>query len=231
MDKNRKKLALGLAVGCIATLVLLGLIGLTVVYTGAYNVAATEQHMSITRWAFDTTMHRSVRRRAEEVPRAESVTPAMLASGASQYKASCQHCHGGPGAKREKWADGMRPQPPHLAEAASDWKPGEILWIVKHGIKMTGMPAFGPTHDDETLRSIVAFVAELPAMTPERYAALGSDSGSGAGGQKGGANHHGSGGQLGSSGGQKGDSTGPAASGDHHGPGASQQPPSETPKQ
>ncbi|MEJ7931443.1 cytochrome c [Ramlibacter sp. AN1015] len=226
------KFGAGLVVGFLGAVVVAALAGLTIAYTGAYNVAATEEHLSVTRWAFDTTMHSSVKQRAGSVQQAEPVTPVMLARGAGEYKAMCQHCHGGPGAKREKWADGMRPQPPHLAEAAADWKPGEILWIVKHGIKMTGMPAFGPTHDDETLRSIVAFVSELPAMTPERYAALGSDSGSGAAGQQRGANHHGSGGQPGRSGGQQGGSTGPAASGDHHGPGgASQHPPSGNPKQ
>lgn len=80
---------------------------------------------------------------------------------------------------REKWADGMRPRPDGVGGAAAEWEPGEVYWIVKHGIKMTGMPAFGPSHDEETLRGIVAFVKELPAMTPERYAALGGDSSEG----------------------------------------------------
>lgn len=177
MDDNRKRLGMGVLVGGLGVLVVLGLAGLAVVYSGAYNVAASEDHASITRWAFDTTMHRSVRQRADDVPRAEAVTPAMLAAGAGEYKSMCQHCHGGPGVEREKWADGMRPRPPHLAEAAAEWQAGEVFWIAKHGIKMTGMPAFGPSHDDATLWGIAAFVKELPAMTPERYAQLGGNQG------------------------------------------------------
>jgi mono/diheme cytochrome c family protein len=72
----------------------------------------------------------------------------------------CQHCHAGPGVERAEWANGMRPRPPRLAEAA---------------VKMSGMPAFGPTHDNGTLWSVTDFVQELPAMTPERYATLGTE--------------------------------------------------------
>jgi mono/diheme cytochrome c family protein len=168
-----KAMALGVTIGAAGVLVLLGLVGLIVVYTGAYNVAATEEHVSFTRWAFDTTFHNSVERRADGVAPPEALTPEMIAAGSTKYKAMCQHCHAGPGVDRSSWASGMRPRPPHLAEAAAEWEPEEVFWIVKHGIKMSGMPAFGPSHDDTTIWGIVAFVKELPAMTPERYASLG----------------------------------------------------------
>ncbi|MEJ7930155.1 cytochrome c [Ramlibacter sp. AN1015] len=171
----------GLIAGLMAALAVLAVGALALVYSGSYNVAATEEHASLTRWAFDTTMRRSVRQRAEDFQRTEAVTEAMLSAGARDYHATCQHCHGGPGARRADWAEAMRPRPPHLAEAAAEWEPGEIFWIVKHGIKMTGMPAFGPSHDDAALRSIVAFVKALPAMTPERYQALGGSASAGHG--------------------------------------------------
>lgn len=166
-------MGLGVLLGGLSVLLLLGLAGLVVVYTGAYNVAASEGHTALARWAFDTTMRRSVRMRAEDVRMTDAVAPATLAAGARAYKSMCQHCHAGPGVEREKWADGMQPRPPHLVEAAGEWKPSEVYWIVKHGIKMTGMPAFGPSHDEETLRGIAAFVKSLPAMTTEQYATLG----------------------------------------------------------
>lgn len=191
MEKNRSRLGLGIVIGCLGLLVLQGIAGLVVVYTGAYNVAATEQHMSVTRWAFDTTMQQSIKQRAADVKPVETITPAMLAAGASAYKSTCQHCHAGPGVEREKWAGEMRPRPPHLAEAAAEWEPSEVYWIVRHGIKMTGMPAFGPTHDDATLWGIAAFVKELPAMTPERYASMGKRVESSETGGKTTGGHHG----------------------------------------
>ena len=98
----------------------------------------------------------------------------------------CQHCHAGPGVERAEWATGMRPRPPHLTEAAVRWEPRKVFWIVRHGVKTSGMPAFGPTQDDRTIWSIAAFVKGLPAMTPERYDVFGEDAG---GGTHGGAAH------------------------------------------
>lgn len=85
----------------------------------------------------------------------------------------------------------MRPRPPHLTEAAAHWEPKEIFWLVKHGAKMTGMPAFGPTHDDKTLWNVAAFVSQLPAMTPERYAELAGETASSGGGHGGGGHDSG----------------------------------------
>ncbi|WP_372621943.1 c-type cytochrome [Falsiroseomonas sp.] len=180
MDERKRAAGMGVAAGAIGTLLVIGIAGLAVVYTGAYNVAATEEHAAFTRWAFDTTFHNSVERRAADVADPGGVTPEMIAAGAQAYKAMCQHCHAGPGVERAAWASGMRPRPPHLAEAAATWEPREVFWLVRHGVKMSGMPAFGPSHDDRTIWSIAAFVKELPAMTPDRYASLGGD---GAGGQ------------------------------------------------
>lgn len=181
MEHWRRTAALGFAAGVLVVLAGLGIAGLIVVYSGLYNIAATEDHLSFTRWAFDTTFVNSIERRAAHIQPPQNITPAMIAAGASSYRTMCQHCHAGPGVERATWASGMRPRPPHLVEAASRWEPPEIFWLAKHGAKMTGMPAFGPTHDDQMLWSIAAFVSELPAMTPERYASLtGADQGGGA---------------------------------------------------
>lgn len=184
--ENRKGIAaIAFAAGAVAALVLVGLAGLSVVYTGAYNIAATEGHTSFVRWMFDTTFRKSIQRNAQDVKSPEPFTDAMVAEGGGSYKAMCEHCHGGPGAEPASWSRGMRPQPPHLTEAAANWKPSEIFWLVKHGARMTGMPAFGPTHADKDLWSIAAFVSKLPAMTPERYSAL-----SAGGHHHGGGDHH-----------------------------------------
>ena len=175
-----KKASVGLVAGSIfASLTFLALLGLLIVYTGSYNIAATEDHTSFTRWALDTTQHTSVDRRADGVVAPDRFTEETIENGASMYKDSCEHCHAGPGVERAGWASGMRPRPPHLAEAAAEWELAEVFWLSKHGIKMTGMPAFGPTHDDQTLWGVAAFVKELPAMTPEKYASLGGADSSG----------------------------------------------------
>lgn len=162
----------GLLAGAVITLVILAAAGLLIIYTGSFNVAATEEHSSLVRWAFHTTMHESVKMRSANISEPKSFSPEMVAAGGPEYAAMCQHCHAGPGVKRSAWASGMRPQPPHLTEEGEHWELRDVFWLVKHGVKMSGMPAFGPSHDDRTLWNIAAFVKELPAMTPEDYASL-----------------------------------------------------------
>lgn len=168
---ERHGLSVGIALGVVATLLVGVAVWLVVVYTGAYNVAATDRHADVARWTLDTTMHRSVSRRADDLVEPDAVSAELVAAGAETYASTCAHCHGAPGAERAHWAGTMRPMPPHLTEAAAEWEAREVFWIVKHGIKMSGMPAFGPAHDDEALWGLAAFVKRLPGMTPDDYRA------------------------------------------------------------
>ena len=193
MRKNYR-LGIAMAFGVIATLLVAIEIWLTVVYTGAYNVAATDEHADLARWTFDTTFERSVASRAEPLDLPEVVTPELIAGGGPRYAAMCAHCHAGPGIERAGWVGGMRPLPPHLTEAAARWEPEEVFWIVQNGVKMSGMPAFGPDHGDEAVLEITAFVKQLPGMTPEQYQELTGGGGHGGGGEaSGGGGHHSSG--------------------------------------
>lgn len=181
----------GAAMGAVATILVLLLVGLLIVLTGGYNVAATERHTTVGAWALDTNFRNAVQRRADEI-RAPELTPAMVAAGAPEYKSMCAHCHGGVGEGRAEWAKGMRPMPPPLARAAQEWSPSEVHWLVSNGAKMTGMPAFGATHDEDTIWNIVAFVKALPTMNAKEYAAFPSAHGGAEHGaaEKGEAEHH-----------------------------------------
>lgn len=156
--------AIGMALGLL-------LIVLIVVITGSYNVAATDRHNPVVAWALTTTMENSVESRAGDLAGAPVFTPAMVEAGAGGYKAMCAQCHGGVGESQAIWARTMQPMPPPLAEVAPQWSAKEIFWIVKHGVKMTGMPAFAPTHNDQTVWEITAFVKQLPQMNKAQYAA------------------------------------------------------------
>jgi hypothetical protein len=95
--------------------------------------------------------------------------------GVSHYAEHCAVCHGAPGAERGDLAGGLYPRPPNLADAARLYTPGELFWIVKHGIRMTAMPAWGD-HSDDELWATVALIEKLPGMTDQDYAKLVADS-------------------------------------------------------
>lgn len=154
--------------------VLLGLlVFVLLVWSGAYDVAASHGHSSLERMVLSSTMKRSVKVRAGGTP--PTFTAAMLRSGGAEYKGMCEHCHGGPGVSRAEWAKGMTPLPPDLTKEAAEWTPEQLHWIVEHGVKMSGMPAFGGTHDSQTTWNIAGFVKQLPKMSPEAYAAIPSE--------------------------------------------------------
>lgn len=159
--------ALSAALG---TLVLVAIVVLVIIFTGWYNVAATEPHTSFTSWALNALQHSSVAARAGDLEVTLPSDPAALDHGFEHYHAMCVSCHGAPGVDRGELGQGMAPTPPELAEEAHEWTDAELFWITKHGIKLAGMPAFGPTHSDEEILGIAAFVRLLPEMTPEEYA-------------------------------------------------------------
>lgn len=155
------------------TLAVLALLALVLPFTGIYNVSAAAGHTGLTEWYLHTLTEHSIETRATEVSVPDALADsATVAQGAIAYAQMCQTCHGGPGAERSVTGLGLTPTPPDLAEAAREWEPGEVYWILGEGIKMAGMPAYGGTHDPDELWEIVAFVEALPEMTDAEYAAL-----------------------------------------------------------
>ncbi len=71
---------------------------------------------------------------------------------------------------------GMYPTPPNLS-SVDGLDPTQTFWVIKHGVKMSGMPAWGKSMDNSTIWGMTAFVRRLPGMTPETYAALVASSG------------------------------------------------------
>jgi mono/diheme cytochrome c family protein len=155
---------------CGGLLLLLG--GFAAIYAGAYDVAATAPHWQITHWVMETARVRSIKAHAAGIQAPPGLDdPAKILIGVEHFAAHCAVCHGAPGVPRGDIAQGLYPQPPDLAKTAPLYSDGELFWIVKNGIKMTGMPAWSD-HSDEELWATVAFLKKLPGMSEQDYARL-----------------------------------------------------------
>lgn len=165
------KQRLALLGGALAVMLIAAGAWLGFVYSGFYDVAATGEHSAVVEWTLETISERSVRRRAGELPAPLPADSASLLHGFEHYRLMCEVCHAGVGVDRSEIGAGLNPRPPRLSRVADRWSDKELFWITKHGIKATGMPAFGPTHDDAALLQIVAIVRHLPRMTEAEYAA------------------------------------------------------------
>ncbi|MFZ3047072.1 MAG: hypothetical protein WA151_14260 [Desulfatirhabdiaceae bacterium] len=91
-----------------------------VIYSGAYNVAATAPHFESTVWILSTTMDHSVRQHASGVVVSEVFKTPDLAVGYKHYSEMCVFCHGAPGVQRSEMGDGLYPRPPDLMDAAGE---------------------------------------------------------------------------------------------------------------
>jgi mono/diheme cytochrome c family protein len=164
--------------GAIIVIVLQVIALAAILYAGIYDVAATRPQSRMGEFLLRMVQVRSVARRATGVPAHVAPSDAVPPSGAGAYREMCVSCHGAPGVARSEIGTGMTPRPPDLSQVAPRWSDRELFWIVKHGIRLTGMPAFGPTHHDEELWDIVTFVRTLPTLSAREYRRLaGADPG------------------------------------------------------
>jgi mono/diheme cytochrome c family protein len=149
---------------------LLAVAALAFIFSGLFDVAATTPDSGLIEWALETTQHRSVQRRSAGIPVPPLEDPEMIRIGLIEYHEMCVTCHGGPGIPASEIGQGLNPYPPELATRdRHDLR--EAFWVIQNGIKMTGMPAFGPTHTDEKLWAIVAFMNAMPKISPAEYQA------------------------------------------------------------
>jgi mono/diheme cytochrome c family protein len=142
----------------VLTLVLLAILGLIYIYSGAFDVSQTTPHKPLTQWVINKTMQHSIERRVKNIKVPDLNDTAMYAVGAKHYNEMCVICHGAPGHDASELAEGLYPEPPRIEEPEDIVPPAEAFWIIKNGIKMTSMPAFGPTHTDAEIWAITAFV-------------------------------------------------------------------------
>jgi len=142
-------------------------------FGGFYSIAATEQDPSPVAWALIHVREASIAHHATDSPPASLNDPATIRAGARAFaERGCVNCHGGPGAQWAKFSEGLNPGPPDLKDVVGELQPPELFWIVKNGIRMTGMPSFGAVGvPDPEIWSIVAFLRKLPTVSDADFKA------------------------------------------------------------
>ena len=138
-------------------------------YAGVYNIGADEPHSKMVYSMLDKFRERAITHHARNiVVPADFNDPKRLATGAGLYTEMCTGCHLGPGVEKTEMSQGLYPPAPELARGINH-SPAEMFWIIKHGVKLSAMPAWGKTHSDDLIWDMVAFAKALPNMSPEQY--------------------------------------------------------------
>jgi len=143
------------------------------VMTGSYNTAATIPPGKTEKELATYALNKSVAKHAPNRRNPLSADPETFRGGLAHFRENCVVCHGAPGVDPGEIGQGLNPGAPDLTlrrtQARGD---GELYWIVSEGIRMTGMPAFGPTHKENEIWQVVAFLRHLPGITDEEKTQL-----------------------------------------------------------
>jgi cytochrome c553 len=146
--------------------------GLLLAWSGLYSVAASRGHW----WGVDQFlkfgMRSSVRTHAIGIDQPNLDKVNLIQKGAKYFQIGCASCHGSPGRPASPVARTLLPEPPDLGISIPTWKPNELFWIVKNGLKYTAMPAWPAQERDDEVWAVVAFLLRLPGMKPAEFTEL-----------------------------------------------------------
>jgi cytochrome c553 len=156
----------------VATLLGLFAAGMLFAWSGVFNIAASSGHWPVTGWFLHWTMRNSVKTHAALTVPADATDAAGLVSAAGHFANACAVCHGAPGQRPSPTMQAATPPAPSLAINATHWTDRQLFWILRHGVKYSGMPAWAATDRPDEVRRMVAFVRRLPTMRVDEYRAL-----------------------------------------------------------
>jgi len=148
------------------------LLGSLFIWFGIFNVSAKEKHWSITTILLELTRDRSIAVHSKHINVPSLTNSKMIANGAKNYDAMCVQCHLSPKTESTELNTGLYPQPPVFHKEKQGRSPKEIYWIIKNGLKMTGMPAWGDFHSEQQLWEMTAFLTKLNGMSKTEYQTL-----------------------------------------------------------
>lgn len=141
------------------------------IYAGVYNIGADAPHSNAVYGLLQELRERAIAHHARNVVVPGDLNdPRRVEAGAGLYQEMCTGCHLGPRVEPSELSQGLYPPAPDLAKTR-DRSAAQQFWIIKHGVKLSAMPAWGKTHDDQLVWDMVAFIRQLPSMSPEQYKA------------------------------------------------------------
>lgn len=141
------------------------------VLSGSYGIGADQPHWAVTERVIDTLRDRSIERHADGIAVPDLDDPQRIKRGAEHYAEMCTSCHLAPGLSQTELREGLYPQPPNLSKHGVH-DPAEAFWVIKHGVKLTAMPAWGRSHDDAAIWDMVAFIRQMPKLDQAQFEAM-----------------------------------------------------------
>lgn len=144
--------------GALLMLVLLLLSAAAVMRLGLLPVNADGSHSNLEARVMPLVLHASVTRRASGLANPVAVNEENLKAGTRTYNTMCVTCHSTPTGGPSEYGQAFYPPAPQLSGSLPQYTEAELFWIIKHGIRNTGMPAWGGMLSDEDIWRVVAML-------------------------------------------------------------------------
>ena len=152
--------------GAVLTLALLLLSALAAARLGLMPVNADGAHSRLEARIMPRVLHASILRHASEETNPVSLNEDHLKAGVDTYKAMCARCHSTPDGVASVYGQSFYPPAPKLPDGMSQYTDSQLFWVIKHGIRNTGMPAWGSMLSDEEVWQLVSLLKNSQDLPP-----------------------------------------------------------------
>jgi mono/diheme cytochrome c family protein len=159
--------------GVVLTLALLMLSALVITRLGLMPVSADGTHSRLEARIMPAVLHASIVRHASAEQNPVPLNEDNLKAGVDNYKAMCARCHSTPANGPSVYGQSFYPPAPRLPEEMSSYTGSQLFWLIKHGIRNTGMPAWGGMLSNEEIWQIVSLLKntqDLPRSVQAEWA-------------------------------------------------------------
>jgi mono/diheme cytochrome c family protein len=152
--------------GVVSTLALLLLSALAVTRLGLMPVSADGAHSRVEARIMPMVLHASIVHHAPGETNPVSLNENNLKAGVDTYKTMCARCHSTPEGQRSVYGQSFYPPAPQLPKGMAQYSDSQLFWLIKHGIRNTGMPAWGSMLSDEEIWQIVSLLKNSQDLPP-----------------------------------------------------------------
>lgn len=113
-----------------------------------------------------SALDNSVERHAPQVNNPVPPTDDNLISGLKIYTMNCATCHGGIDRQPSPLANSFYPPPPNLILHPDDDPEWQIFYVIKNGVRYTGMPAWDKALSEQDIWKVTAFLSRIEKLPP-----------------------------------------------------------------
>jgi mono/diheme cytochrome c family protein len=167
-------MARGFVAGVIATIIVALVGGYLLLQSGLIPANADGKPGGLELWAAGTSLDATLRDQAPKEANPVALTDANLIDGITLYGEHCAVCHGTAAGESSPSpiAKGLYPAPPQFGtDGVEDDPEGISYWKIKHGIRLTGMPAWGSTLNDRQIWTLALFLKHMDKLPANAEAA------------------------------------------------------------